>query len=117
MNALTKLLRADTIFFWCFYGSLGLLLIALILIVVFYTKLPPVIPIFQQLPWGYDRLGTKETIFIPLGISLLLFVVNFLFSAMYYERLPLVARMLSTTAFLISFFACTITIRLLLLII
>ena len=47
---------------------------------------PPYIPLFNQLPWGDQRLGTTFTIFIPLGITALIAVLNIVICSFIYKN-------------------------------
>lgn len=76
-------------------------IIATIVYILFsYAKLPPFIPIFNQLPWGEQRLGSQITIFIPVLVALLILVINTLISSSTYKEIPLISRMLAVTSLL-----------------
>mgnify|MGYP001588351583 FL=1 len=81
----------------------GFFIIATIIFILFsYGSLPPFIPIFNQLPWGEQRLGTTITIFIPVLVALCILIINLITSAIIYKKIPLVARMLAAISLLIS---------------
>jgi hypothetical protein len=67
-----------------------------------YGKLPPLIPIFNQLPWGEQRLGPTITVFIPDLIAFLIFVINMLMSAFVYKKIPLISRMFAAVSLLMG---------------
>ncbi|HUQ85642.1 MAG TPA: hypothetical protein VM077_04920 [Candidatus Limnocylindrales bacterium] len=117
MNATIKLLTADKIAKWGLILSSSILLVELIYIGIFYLSLPPVLPIFNQLPWGEQRLGIRATIFLPLIIALTFFVFNFFLVSRLRDKLPLLSRMLSITTFLISILSLFFIVRTLQLII
>jgi len=71
-----------------------------------YIKLPPFVPVFNQMPWGDDRLGTRPEIALPLFISFAFAVFNLLLLAKLYKKTPLVSRILSITTLLITTLAC-----------
>ncbi len=96
--------------------SLLLIISAFIYIIYIYQKLPPLIPIFNQLPWGIQRLGEKVMIFLPFCINSVLFIINIVFSLRVYKKMPLVVRMISITTFFISFTLWIFLIRTILLI-
>lgn len=73
-----------------------------VFILFFYGRLPPFVPVFNQLPWGEERLGTPIAIFIPILTAFLIFILNLITSALIYKRIPLVSRMLAGTSLLIS---------------
>lgn len=81
----------------------GLFIIVSIVFILFsYGNLPPFIPIFNQLPWGEQRLGPTLAIFIPVLVALLILIVNIFATAFAYKNTPLVARMLAAVSLLTS---------------
>lgn len=77
-----------------------IIIITVIYILFFYGKLPPFIPVFNQLPWGEQRLGTTLTIFIPVLVALLILLINIFTAAFVYKKIPLISRMLSAVSLL-----------------
>jgi hypothetical protein len=74
----------------------------LIYILIYYGSLPPLIPIFNQLPWGEQRLGPTVTIFFPILVSILILVINAAFCAIIYKIIPLISRMLAAISLLVG---------------
>ncbi len=105
-DKITKVTMGLTIVF--FGLQLGFILISL-------RNLPPLIPIFNQLPWGVDRLGTRFSIFLPLIIALICSVTNLILASITYHSMPLVARVMSVTSFLIMLLCLIFTLRTILL--
>jgi hypothetical protein len=103
MNGIIKFLSSDRTIWLSTIVSLGLLFISLALSGLFYTNLPPLVPIFNQLPWGTDRLVSKLGLFIPIIISLLILITNVFVTRHIYVKMPITARMLNVTTFLLSF--------------
>lgn len=100
-----------------FAGSFSIGLIALVFALFYYNSLPPFIPIFNQLPWGEQRLGTISTIFIPISIVFLIFACNLILALLVYEKIPLASRILAISSLTISilvFFFMITTIQLIL---
>ncbi len=102
MNVFFKVFTSDRIIFWTTVLSFFLLLISFALILFFYQKLPPFIPIFNQKPWGMERLGNKEQFFFPSSIAFLAFITNLILSVNIYPKNPLLSRILSVTNLLIA---------------
>ena len=102
MNGFIKFLSNDRTIWFSIIGSLIILFISLILTVIIYYNLPPLLPVFNQLPWGVDRLVGKLGLFIPIITSLVLVGINLLITHYIYSKIPIVTRMLSVTGFLIS---------------
>lgn len=85
----------------------GIFIIVTIIFILFsYRNLPPFIPIFNQLPWGEQRLGSSSTIFIPVLVALLIFIINIFAATFAYKKIPLVARMLAAISLLSSTLSC-----------
>lgn len=83
--------------------SILFILIQGILVAVFSSKFPPLIPFFNSRPWGEARLVSSSIIlFIPL-LYIFVFIVNSILSSLYYKKNMLVARLLSFSALLFIF--------------
>lgn len=83
-----------------FIANLLIIIITFALIAFYYRDLPPFIPIFNQLPWGEQRLGPTATIFIPPLIAFAIFIANIIIAELEYKKIPLVSRMLATVSLL-----------------
>jgi hypothetical protein len=102
MKKLFKTLRSDKILFRFFLTSIALISISFFWILLRYRDLPPIVPVFNQLPWGESRLAPTPSIFLPNLTMLLVLIVNTFVSTRVYENTPLISRMLSVTNFLVS---------------
>lgn len=60
-----------------------------------YLKLPPVIPLFNSLSWGNERLASTYVIFLVPVVLLIIGVCNFSFAQRFYKKHALLSRMLS----------------------
>lgn len=111
MNVTFKSVLQDKIAYWGLIISSIFLLLQIISLGIFYLSLPPVLPVFNQLPWGEKRLGSKPEIFIPIVLTIIFLSINFVISARLYEKTPLLARMLSITTLLISLLSFVFIVR------
>lgn len=102
MSAIFKTILDDKITKWGLVLSCIFLMLEIIFIAIFYFSLPPLLPLFNQMPWGERRLGIRVEIFIPALLSILFIVTNFFILSRLYEKTPLLSRILSITAFLAS---------------
>lgn len=100
MKEFFKDVRTDKTITLAFFLSTFLIVVAIIYILFSYGQLPPFIPIFNQLPWGEQRLGATFTIFIPALVALLILVINIFTAAFMYKKVPLVSRMLAAISLL-----------------
>ena len=103
---------ADKIMLLGFIISVMLLLIEILLISLMFHAFPPVVPVFNQMPWGVERLGSKDQLFTPLIIGIFILIGNFFFSSIIYQKIPLVARILCVTTVLVSLFSLLFFVRL-----
>lgn len=114
MNESFNKLLADKVLQLIILSSVGTTCIAVVLLFIFYSKLPPFLPIYNQQPWGETQLGRKEDIFFPITITIGVCIANALFASRVYTKMPLVARMLCVTSLFVSFFTLLFVIRTLL---
>lgn len=78
------------------------ILLAQFFIVAFlYFRLPPLIPLFNSLAWGRERLAQKELIFFVPFFLVSIAALNIFFSTMYYKKQALLSRMLSFNVLLL----------------
>lgn len=113
MNEFFKPLDQDKVLTFGFLFSFACIVFAFVLLLIFYRNLPPVVPLFNQLPWGDDRLGLKIQTFIPLGIALFTLLLNLFLGCFFYKESPLASRILTMASFSVSFFVFIFIIRLL----
>lgn len=116
MKEFFKDIRSDKITNVGFWATTVVIISTFVFILFYYRNLPPVIPVFNQLPWGEERLGTTITIFIPLLTAFIIFVVNLVIATLVYKRIPLVSRMLTGTFLLIAVLTFLFVIKTILLI-
>lgn len=107
----TTLIKADKIIRWGMTFSLLLLFCQAGLLAFFYLKLPPVVPVFNQLPWGESRLGVKYEILLPFAITAIFFLFNYFLLVKLYTNMPLVSRIIGITTLLASLLSCIFIIR------
>lgn len=115
MKKFFKYLSHDKITYWGFLTSFVFLLISYVLITFFYSNLPPFLPLYNKMPWGYERIGSKIEVFIYLGLATLFFIVNLIMSSVVYKRVALLARFLCITTVAVWFFVLIFTIQIILL--
>lgn len=92
----------DNVIRFGFSSSLAVICINFIVVLFYYKNLPPFIPIFNQMPWGEQRLGSTTAMFMPVFTASLVLVCNFIVAKFIYKNIPLAARMLAITSLLAS---------------
>lgn len=102
MKNLISRLRSDKILLRGFLLSLVIEFVTIIFILLQYSKLPPFLPIFNQLPWGDQRFMETPGIFIPVVVFLIIFALNIIIATVTYSKNPLVARVVAATTLLVS---------------
>lgn len=94
--------RADKLTYRGFISSFVLILLTIVFIVFYYRNLPPYLPLFNQLPWGNERLTQTPGIFIPVALYLFIFIFNFITTSVVYTKNPLIGRIIAGTTLLIG---------------
>lgn len=111
MKNLFKFVRNDKIILRSSIATIITVIIAVLFSTFYYSSLPPVIPLFNQLPWGEERLANSFFIFLPPAVAILILSINIIFAEIIYDKAPLIARMLVITSFLIGVFSLLLVIR------
>ena len=94
-------IKADRLTFRGFIISFVLIIVTTLYILINYRNLPPLIPIFNQLPWGFERLAGTWGIFIPLVVLGIIFIFNVIFTSIVYAKNPLIAIIVAATTLLL----------------
>lgn len=116
MQEIINAIYKDKITALSFSASVGLWLVTLVVSGIFYFQLPPYVPVFNKMVWGYARLGAKWEFFLPLLLAALFLSVNSYIGIKLKDRLPLLTRFLFLTSLCISIFTSIFTIKILLII-
>jgi hypothetical protein len=111
MNTLFRYIFLDKILLLACVATIGCIVCTTAVILFLFQSLPPFIPLFNQMPWGVARLGTKDQFFIPVFISFFILIINTILANVIYEKMPLISRILCITSLLIAFFVFLFTIR------
>ncbi len=111
MSEVSNLVKADKIVRWGMTFSFSLLILQAILLGVFFLKLPPLVPLFNQLPWGDSRLGANYEIFLPLVITAVFFLFNYFLLKKLYITMPLVSRIIGITTLLSALLSFIFVVR------
>lgn len=103
MKELINEIKKDRIILYTFAASFVVFIITLVLILLDYNRLPPFIPIFNQLPWGDQRLTQTLGIFIPVLTYFVIFIFNVFFSGFLYKKNnPLLSRIIASITLMLS---------------
>jgi len=103
MKDFIKNITSDKLALRGFFISFLLMLFTVIYILINYSNLPPFIPVFNQLPWGNERLTSTLGIFIPSIIFGFVFIFNIIFTSIVYNKSPLIARMVAAVTLILAF--------------
>ena len=95
-------IKADKLTYRGFIISFFVGIFTLFIIIVAFKSLPPFIPIFNQLPWGEQRLTETVGIFIPLVVFAFIFVFNLSFTSLIYSKNPLIARIVAAVTLILA---------------
>lgn len=115
MKNFFKNIAQDSVLQWSFWITIFLIILMIGGIALSYTNIPPVVPLYNNMPWGYARLGkTYELFFLPL-LTLIICVVNTSIGIRLRVKIPLLARFLFLTMGTLAFFTSFFLARLILL--
>jgi len=96
-------IRKDRIILNEFVVSFIISAVTIIFVLINYKSLPPFIPIFNQLPWGNERLIETPGIFVPIVLYFIVFIFNLIFSSILYRgNNPLLGRIIAAITLLIA---------------
>jgi hypothetical protein len=110
MNAFDDIKR-DNVLFRGFAINLFIIILTLLYILVSFRNLPPYLPLFNQLPWGEQRIAETVWIFAIPFLCFVIFVFNLIYSEITYKKIPLLARIMVVTSFLVSVLAMLFVVR------
>lgn len=116
MKKYFKFLKEDKLLKKLFILSFILIILTIIYALINYSKLPPLLPIFNQLPWGEERLSPTPGLFIPPIIIIIIFATNIFLSSVSYQISPLISRLFAVTTFLTALLTFLFVVRTVLLI-
>ncbi len=100
MKKITSIILQDNAIKYSLISSAGLFLLLVTLFTFQYKKLPPVIPLFNSLPWGNSRLVSVQALFIIPIFLLFVSGVNVFLANRLYKKYTILARMLSVNILL-----------------
>lgn len=110
------MILSDNLFKMSVMSALFLIVLDILLLFVFLRKLPPLIPFFNSMPWGLDRLARPMFLFILFSSFIAVFFLNNFFGIILYKDFPLISRILSFSAFLFILLGLLGTIQIVLLV-
>lgn len=116
MKEFFREIRGDKVIAFALFTNLLFLVAATAFILLSYSKLPPFVPVFNQLPWGEQRLGDQITMFIPILAALLILITNLFIGAVIYKKIPLISRMLAAISLLTGLLTLLFVVKTILLI-
>ncbi len=111
MKELIESIRANTTLYRLYTAALAVIFATFAYSLLSFRDLPPLIPLFNQLPWGDQRFSPGVGIFLPQIVVLGIYVFNAFLSSLILRSIPLISRMLAVTTFLISILTFLFTIR------
>lgn len=88
-----------------FWITAILTFITILGIVLLYQTLPPFLPLYNHMPWGYGRLGKTYEIFLPSTTVIFISIINITLGFKLMEKNPLLTRFLFVTMTILSVFS------------
>lgn len=87
-----SILLGDRIAGFAMRMSFLLILLLLGIIVAFYWRLPPEIPLFYSRPWGVDQLAPSYFLLVVVSFLIMVFFVNIILASFAFKKEPLLSR-------------------------
>ena len=109
-------LRSDKLIVYALLGTCIVLTVGFAVLFVSANNLPSFVPLYYSLPWGEERLVRASMLAILPGSALLLLAFNLFWMAFFYEKEPLLSKLLAVTSGLIAFLSTYTLIRIIFLI-
>lgn len=103
MRSNLRLIAGDNLIRISLILSTILMIVQTALIVIFFPKLPPLIPFLNSRPWGETRLYPSQVVFIIPAVFVIIFLINNFLSALFYKKNTLASRILSFNCLLFIF--------------
>jgi len=117
MKNFFKKLQQDSVLNWSFWITLLLIFLMVGGIAATLSNLPPVVPLYNNMPWGYGRLGRSYELFFIPGLVLAVCILNTIIGLRLVKNIPLLARFLFLTMVCLALFTSIFLGRLILLVI
>lgn len=96
-------ISGDNVIRFSIVSSLFFVFLEIILLILFFRKLPPYIPFFNSMPWGELRLADPKAMLYLFASFIVVIVVNNLVGTILYSPYSLISRILSITSLLFVF--------------
>ena len=92
MKEITKSILKNKLYVWSLIAIIFLIFLQFLAIAFFYKYISPQIPIFYSQPWGQEQLADKKLIFLfPIQLILLL-IINYFLTALFFLKEKLLAK-------------------------
>lgn len=93
--------------------SFSLLALVIFLIIIFWSKLPPQLPLFYSKTWGKDQLASKWWFLILPFICFLMVILDLRLASIFLKKESLLAKILIWTVVILTLLTSTTIIRVL----
>ncbi len=93
----------DKASFWSFIISIIFVFSQVSLIIFFWKRLPPEIPLFYSKPWGSAMLAPQIYIWLVPAMALLIIFINFCVVIFFMQENKFLNRILCVTSLLVGF--------------
>lgn len=101
-NASWRKLSENKIVRFATYGSFAVSVCTLLLPILWWTKLPPVVPLWFSRPWGTDRLASPFALYVlPIGSVIWTYINMYVSSTLLSDNLVF-SQIVAITSFVAS---------------
>lgn len=111
MSVFSKEVKQDKIILRGLIITFLFILLSLLFIFIKLRVIPPYIPLYNQLPWGTQRLTSSLMIFLPVLLTTVISFINIIILVLIYPKSQMISRMLIFASVLISILSFLFIIR------
>lgn len=98
------------------FSAITIFVVYIVTVTASYAMLPPVIPLFNSLPWGSARLASAYFVFVFPILFFLIFIFNNFIAGRMYKKHVLAARIFSFNSLLVVILGLIAYVQILLLV-
>lgn len=100
---------------WTFkFSSIAVLFhitVSSLMLLIFWRRLPPQVPLWYSRPWGTERLVPPLYLLIPIAASIFIYAINIFVANKFATDHPMFARVLFLSSALVSIISTIILVR------
>lgn len=98
-----KNLVSDPVCLWGLSFSLLFLALSGIFLALFWSRIPPQVPLFYSRTWGEQQLASKTELLLLPSLTFSIFLFHFFLALKFFSKEPLLVRILMVASAVLAF--------------